>query len=183
MVSKKEQFVVLDVGGVGYRVFVAPQTAQEVGEVGQTLTMFCHTHVREDAHDLFGFAREADLAFFEKLIMVNGVGPRSALAVMGVAPTEQLIAAINEGRSELLTRASGVGRKTGERIILELKGKLPMLASAETVQQMELDAELEEVLLGLGYTRSSVRGVLKKVDQSSIGLENKLKAALKLLKK
>src|SRR3989344_4423170 len=92
--------------------------------------------------------------FFEKLITVNGVGPKSALAVMSVASVDQLMAAINEGKPELLTRASGVGRRIAERLILELKGKLPMIQSAEAVEQMQSDLELEDVLVDLGYNKN-----------------------------
>ena len=102
---------------------------------------------------------------------------------MSVAPVDQLMAAINEGKPELLTRASGVGRKIAERLILELKGKLPMIQSAETVKQMQSDIELEDVLVGLGYNKNIVKGVVKKIDPKLFGLEPRLKNALKLLKK
>lgn len=183
LISQKENYIIIDVSGIGYKVFISPKTHQELPILGRAVKLFSYLNVKEDALDLYGFVRESDLIFFEKLITVNGVGPKSALAVMSVAPVDQLMAAINEGKPELLTRASGVGRKIAERLILELKGKLPMIQSAETVEQMQSDIELEDVLVGLGYNKNIVKGVVKKTDPKLFGLESRLKNALKLLKK
>lgn len=183
LIAKKENYIAVDVSGVGYKIFISPKTHEELPILGGAVKLFSYLNVKEDALDLYGFVRESDLTFFEKLITVNGVGPKSALAVMSVAPVDQLMAAINEGKPELLTRASGVGRKIAERLILELKGKLPMIQSVETVEQMQSDMELEDVLVGLGYNKNIVKGVVKRIDQKLFGLEPRLKNALKLLKK
>ncbi len=183
LIYKKEHYIIVDVSGVGYKIFISPKTHEELPEINKAVKIFSYLNVKEDALDLYGFMRESDLTFFEKLITVNGVGPKSALAVMSVAPVDQLMAAINEARPELLTRASGVGKKIAERLVLELKGKLPMIQSTEAVGQMESDMELEDVLVGLGYNKNIVKGVVKKIDQKIFGLESRLKNALKLLKK
>jgi len=183
LVARKENYIIVDVSGVGYKIFISPKTHEELPEINSAVKLFSYLNVKEDALDLYGFVRESDLTFFEKLITVNGVGPKSALAVMSVAPVDQLMAAINEGKLELLTRASGVGRRIAERLILELKGKLPILQSAEAVEQMESEVELEDILVGLGYTKNAVKGILRKIDPKLIGLESRLKNALKLLKK
>lgn len=183
LIGKKEGFIVIDVAGVGHKVAMPTKAYQDLPTLGQPLQVFCHLHVREDALNLFGFLKENDLDFFERLITVSGVGPRSALAVMAIAPTEQLMAAVNEGDAELLTKASGIGRKTAERIILELKGKLLVLKSAEMVKIMESDLDLEEALVGLGYSRQQAKKAMSQIDPLIKGLELRLKAVLKLLKK
>ena len=173
----------VDIGGLGHKVFVAPRILEKMPAVGEAVQLFSYLHVREDILDLYGFLREGELVFFEKLISVSGVGPRSALAVMAVAPAEQLIAAINEGKAELLTRASGVGKKTAARVVLELKGKLPALRSAATVRLMEADVDLEEALVGLGYSRSDAKKAIGQLNPKTKGIEQRLKETLRLLKK
>ncbi len=180
---KKEGFVVVEAGGVGYKVFVPARTHAALPGAGESVLLFCHFHVREDAHDLYGFTHEGELIFFEKLLTVSGVGPKAALAIMALASAHELAAAINEGKPELLTRAAGVGRKTAERVILELRGKLPVLHSEDTVRRMESDMDVEEALAGLGYSRSQAKNVMAQVDAGVVGLEARLRAALKLIKK
>ena len=181
LVAKKEGFVVIDVAGLGYKVHVAPRILEKLPSVGESVQLYSYLNVKEDALDLYGFLREPELVFFEKLLTISGVGPKSALAVMAVATVEQLAAAINEGKSDLLTRAPGVGKKTAERIVLELRGKLPSLKSGETVLLMEADVDVEEALVGLGYSRSDARKAIEKVDRKTKGLENRLKTALRNL--
>ena len=182
LTAKKEGFVVVEAHGVGYKVFVPARTYAELAAVGEPVSLFCHFHAREDAHDLYGFARESELSFFEKLLTVSGVGPRSGLAVMALAPAHELAAAINEGKPELLTRAAGVGRKTAERIILELRGKLPALHSEDMVRRMESDIDVEEALVGLGYSHMHAKKVMAQVGADAVGIEARLRAALKLIK-
>ena len=183
LAAKKEGFVVIDVNGIGHKVFVSPKTYQELPTIGQSLMVYSYLNVKEDALDLYGFLSENDLNFFSRLLTVSGVGPKSGLAVMAITSTNQLMAAVNEGDAELLTKASGIGRKTAERIILELKGKLLVLQSAETVKRMESDLDLEEALVGLGYTRQQAKKAIGQIDMNVKGLEQRLKAALKVLKK
>ena len=142
---------------------------------------FCHLHVREDALDLFGFPTAEELAFFELLISVSGVGPKSALSIMDVAELKNLSAAIKEGRPDLLTKASGIGRKTAERIILDLKTKVSSEKSEATVGKMDTDVDLVETLVGLGDRRDQAKTALGKVDEKIMNLEERLKAALKVL--
>lgn len=183
LIFKKDKLIVVDVGGVGYKIIVSIKTFQDLPLLGESVKIFCHLHVRENALDLFGFLNEQDLELFERLITVSGVGPKSALAVMAITATNQLMAAINEGEIDLLTKASGVGRKTAERIILELKGRLLVLQSSETVKIMESDLDLEEVLISLGYTRQQAKKSITHLDVQTKGLESRLKASLKFLKK
>ncbi len=182
LVSKNEGMLMVEVGGVGFLVRVSKFIEREVGLVGSEVKLLTHLNVKEDALELFGFLTELELYFFQKLIGVNGVGPKTALAVLGVAPVDDLITAINAGRPDLLTKASGIGKKTAERVVLELRGKVIGGAST-SVKKMEGDLELEEVLVGLGYGKGEVREALKRVPLDMVKLEERLKAALKFLRK
>jgi holliday junction DNA helicase RuvA len=181
IVSLKEaQYAVLEVGGVGLKVY-APNRTLRALPTGEIASLFSHLHVREDALDLYGFLLQEELKFFELLIGVSGVGPRSALAVLDVAELEELGAAIEGQRPDLLTKASGIGRKTAERIILDLKGKVTAAESATVVRRMEGDSDLAETLMSLGYRREQAKAAVGNVDPSIKDLESRLKAALKIL--
>ncbi len=181
LMSKSEHFAVVDAAGLGLKVFVSGRTLGALPPIGLAVKFFCHLHMREDGLELYGFLTEAELNFFELLISVSGVGPKSALSIMEVAELKNLAAAIKEGRPDLLTRASGIGRKTAERIILELKSKVQSEKSEIAVGKMEVDADLVETLVGLGYRREQAKAALGKVDEKIVNLEERLKAALKIL--
>jgi len=127
--------VIVDVQGVGYGVRVPLSTFYEVGEPGADVALRIHTHVREDALLLYGFLTALEQQVFEHLITIGGIGPKLAIAVLsGIEPTE-LIAAVNRGDVARLTRVPGIGRKTSERIVLELKDKLAKLGTDDTVTE------------------------------------------------
>lgn len=182
LAARKAGFVIVDVGGINYKVFVSPMTLEKMPISGQPVRLYTYLNVKENALDLFGFLREVELNFFEKLISINGIGPRSALGLMAVAPVEQLAAAINEGKAELLTRAAGVGKKTAERVVLELRGKLAVIGTEDTVRMMESDVELEEVLISLGYNKMEARTAISKISDEAKTIEAKLKEVLRLIK-
>lgn len=181
LVLKSDRFAVVEAAGLGLKIFTNQRMLAELPQMGVGVKFFTHLHVREDALELYGFLTEAELGFFELLISVSGVGPKSALSVLEIDKLEKLTSAIKEGRPDLLTRASGVGRKTAERIILELKSKVRAEKSELTVGKMEADADLVETLVGLGYRRDQARAALTKVDEKIVNLEDRLKAALKVL--
>lgn len=181
LMSKSEHFAVMDAAGLGLKVFTNGRTLGALPVIGSAIKFFCHLHMREDGLELYGFLTEAELNFFELLISISGVGPKSALSIMEVAELKNLAAAIKEGRPDLLTRASGIGRKTAERIILELKNKVQAEKSEMVVGKMEADADLVETLVGLGYRREQAKAALAKVDEKVINLEERLKSALKIL--
>lgn len=175
-----ERFIVVNVGGVGFRVATPARTAAMFRK-GESVALATHLHVREDALDLYGFENEEMRALFEMLISVNGVGPKSALVILDIASMPELKAAIKENRPDLLTKAAGVGRKTAERIVLELKSKVVSGGSATTVAAMEGDAELVETLAGLGYKKEQAKAALAKIDRSITAVEARLKKALAIL--
>lgn len=180
---KRQSFAVVDVRGVGYKVSVPARVYEALPEEGAPVFLYCYSAIREDAQDLYGFLREYDLVFFEKLLTVNGVGPKSALAIMGLSEPEELAAAITEGRADIFMRAAGVGKKTAERVVLELRGKIPAIQSEAAVARMGHDMDVEEALLGLGYARADAKRAVAGVDHGITDIEGRLRAALKLLKK
>lgn len=186
LVGKKENFVVLESGGIGFKVFLSQRAAQSLAQTGSNIKIFCSLFAREnEPFELFGFLTEQELYLFEKLNTVSGIGPKTAMAILGVAPIEQLVAAINIGKTDLLTKASGIGKKTAERVVLDLKGKLDsgtVQQSSQTLQLMESDVELEETLLSLGYSRQQAKSAISKIDPKTSGFKDRLKEALKRAK-
>ncbi len=161
LVEKQATHLVVDVHGVGYDVQVPLSTFYHLPEPGAEVTLRIHTHVREDALALFGFATSLELQLFERLIAISGIGPKLALAVLsGIDPVD-LVRAVHAGDVGRLTMIPGVGKKTAERIGLELKDRLPQQLAAELgagtgapAGDGELRADLVSALLNLGYHRT-----------------------------
>ena len=189
VLEKQPSRVIVDVSGVGYDVSVPLSTFYTAGEPGAEITLRIHTHVREDQLALYGFATVLELAVFERLIGVSGIGPKVALAVLsGIEPLE-LIRAIERGDLARLTAIPGVGKKTSERIVLELKDRLPhaqVAAVTAGVATSEPSTERDDVLsalVNLGYHRplaeKAVESAIKA--QPDGGFERTLKQALREL--
>jgi holliday junction DNA helicase RuvA len=157
LLRKAPQEVLVEVGGVGYRVHVPVSTFYRLGEAGAEVRLFVHTHVREDSLALFGFATEAEQALFERLIGVAGVGPRVALSILSGIEADELLAALRHSDLARLTRIPGVGRKTAERLVVELKDKVAALQPAGAPAAWEsgagLKTDLVSALCNLGYSR------------------------------
>jgi Holliday junction DNA helicase RuvA len=154
LLEKSPNRLVVDVAGVGYDVLVPLSTFYGLGEAGSAVTLRVHTHVREDVIALYGFSTPLELDLFERLIAINGIGPRLALAVLSGIDTGELVRAIRAQDVARLTRIPGVGKKTAERIGLELKDRLPHAAAApEAAGAGEDDrrADLLSALTNLGY--------------------------------
>src|ERR1700722_4693502 len=189
LVLKSDHFVVIEAGGIGLKLMVGEGTIKALPPVGSgsgsnsDAKLFSYMNVRENAIELYGFATEDELEYFEMLISVSGVGPKWALSILDVAKIAELSAAIKEGRPDLLTRASGIGRKTAERIIIELRTKVQSARSGLVVEKMETDSDLIEALSNLGYRREEARAALSTVETKVVGVEARLKAALAILSK
>jgi len=183
LLGKRETFAIVDVAGVGYQVFLSATTIGLLPDVGAQVTLFTFHHVKEDGMSLYGFLNENELRFFELLITVSGVGPKSALSVLASDTVEHLMAAILEGRAELLARASGVGKKTAERVVLELKSKIHLPESHSIAERMDTDSEVEELLVGLGYLRGQVKKAVSEVGKTATTLEDKIRKSLQILGK
>lgn len=177
VVEKSSRFVIMDVGGVGYRVFVTNDTLREL-KIGAKVKLRTHHAVREDAEELFGFLEEEDLKLFELLLGVPGIGPKTALNILNVATPETLRRSITSGETAYLTKISGIGRKTAEKIILELKEKLGRGQEGATLKE-EVDAL--EALKSLGYSHDESREALRAVSKDITGTSDRVKHALKLL--
>jgi holliday junction DNA helicase RuvA len=156
LLLKSPHEILIDAGGVGYRVLVPVSTFCRLGETGSVAELRIHTHVREDQIALFGFGTEAEIELFEKLIGVSGVGPKVALGVLSGIEAVDLVQALRTSDVARLTRVPGVGKKTAERLILELKDKLGRFSasSPEPAAQSPARDDLLSALANLGYTSS-----------------------------
>jgi len=177
IILKTEKFLIVETGGVGYKINVSPDILSKAKKLGDEIMLWTHTHVREDALDLYGFFNREELEFFEMLINVSGIGPRSALAILGIASIETLKKAIGTSDTSYLTKISGIGKKTAERIVIELRDKIGEEKSGSSLQG-ELDAL--EALKSLGYSQNEAREALKKVSPSG-NTNTKIREALKIL--
>ncbi len=157
LLDKQLQRLVVDVGGVGYEVYVPLSTFYDIGEPGAPVALRVHTHVREEAIQLFGFATSLELALFERLIGVSGIGPKLALAVLSGIEAPDLARAIRSADLARLTGIPGVGKKTAERIVIELRDRLPMTPAEEarglSPETNDVRADLLSALANLGYQR------------------------------
>lgn len=168
--------IILDVSGVGYKIFTNTGTLGNTK--GKTLELWTYMAVRENSLDLYGFTTKEELDFFELLIGVSGIGPKSALGILSVATLPNLKSAISTGDTGHLTKVSGIGKKNAEKIVLELKDKMEEMELSEHSISGDLDAL--EALKSLGYGEREAREALKKVvDAKDAG--DKVKKALKLL--
>lgn len=173
--------VVLDVNGVGYRVWVTLEKLKQL-KAGAKATLYTHLAVRENALDLYGFGEPRELEFFELLLSVSGIGPKSALGILSLAPPETLEKAILAADAAYLTKVSGVGKKSAEKIVLELKDKLGGLARGGGAE-LQTEAETVEALQALGYTLAEARAALKNVPASVGDAGERIKLALRQLGK
>ena len=175
-----DRYIVLDVGGVGYKVYLSMEAIRLIAKKKDSVRLWTHLAVREDAMDLYGFTEKPELEFFELLIGISGIGPRSALGILNIAPVENIKKAVSSGDSSYLTKVSGIGRKTAEKIILELRDKFGAGVDVSTPELKE-EADAIEALQSLGYSQHEAREALKKVAHSISGTGNRLKEALKML--
>ena len=184
LLEKHVQRLVVDVGGVGYEVFVPLSTFYAVGDPGARVTLGIHTRVTDDAISLYGFHTPLERSLFERLIAINGVGPKVALAVLSGIETRDLVRAVRQSDVARLVRIPGIGKKTAERLILELKDRLPAEIDGGDVVQPAGDAMRDDVLsalTNLGYQHGSVEKTVDKVMRAteSQDFEVLLRAVLK----
>ena len=172
--------VLLGVQGVGYRVFTLLSVLGRAKE-GTTLTVYTHLHVREDDLSLFGFLTLRELAFFQLLLQAPGVGPKTALGVMAIADLGILIRAIAGGDVTLLTKVSGIGRKTAERIVVELKARLEREHPDLAGQGPTAHADVVSALVGLGYSATEARDAVRVLPADLGSVEEGIRMALRAI--
>jgi Holliday junction DNA helicase RuvA len=186
ILRKSPQEVVVDVAGVGYRVLIPVSTFYRLGDEGQPVSLRVHTHVREDALALYGFLSAPEQALFERLIDVAGVGPKLAINILSGIEAPELTAALREGDLARLTRIPGVGKKTAERLVLELKEKMPALLASEgapAAAPTGTKQYLLSALTHLGYSGPEAeRGAERALREDADGrFEDLLRRALRAL--
>jgi Holliday junction DNA helicase RuvA len=181
--EKKPNSLILDVNGVGYLVNIPVSTFLELPEEGSSLALFIYTHVREEALALYGFRTMREKVLFEKLISVSGIGPKVAISFLSGMSADELIPAIQNQDIGKLSTIPGVGRKTAERVSLELREKIPQLLSesAHAPEEKPMREDLISALVNLGYQQSLAERIIKNVldkSKSDASFEELLKSAL-----
>ena len=179
IILRTDKFLVVDVGGVGYKLSVSPDTLSKIKN-GSEVSFWTHTHVREDILDLYGFLEMEELEFFEMLIGVSGIGPKGALAILGIASIDTLRRAISTGDIAYLTKISGIGKKTAEKIVIELRDKMAKGDSERSGTSLQGELDALEALKSLGYSQNEARDALKKVTEDK-DTNTKIREALKIL--
>lgn len=181
LLEKNPPQILIDVSGVGYEVDVPMSTFCNLPEVGGELTLHTHFVVREDAQLLYGFATLAERAVFRALIKISGVGPKIALALLSGITVDQLKDAVDRGETGLLTKVPGIGKKTAERLVLELKGKLAGTGAATAaVPASGARADVAAALIALGYSEREAAAATKKLPENCT-VNDGLRLALKSL--
>jgi Holliday junction DNA helicase RuvA len=175
------RMTVLTPGGVGYTVFVNPlSSAWKIGQEAEVLT---YLSVRENAMDLYGFANEIERNLFSKFLLVSGIGQKTALHLLSLGSVEEIASAINRGDVAYLKRVSGIGGKTAERLVVELKGKLGNHSkSSGSVDVGDELADVVDGLIALGYSDNEAREAVKKLDTKNKNTQQLLKEALQKVK-
>lgn len=186
--QKSNNYVVIDVGGIGYKIFMATKAIEALGEIGEIVKVHTHYYVREDNISLYGFNTNEELRMFELLLQVSGIGAKSAIAMLSeISPSSFALAVISDDISQLV-KIPGIGKKTAARIVLELKDKLKTEESITKTEGVKLSITNEEetseaiaALQVLGYTKREIEKALENVDTKNLQLEEIIKQGLKKL--
>lgn len=178
--AKNDNFIILLVNDIGYKIFVPNILLQELRE-GKEAELYLYHHHYETGVDLYGFKTQEELEFYEQLLKIGGIGPKSALGVLAIAPLGEIKKSIIHGDPELLIKVSGVGRKTAEKIVVELKDKVSVTKSLGRSGTIKGTGQVLEALITLGYSAFEARNALRKIDPAMESVEEKVKACLKVL--
>ena len=186
--QKSNNYVVIDVGGIGYKIFMATKAIETLGEIGKVVKVHTHYYVREDNISLYGFNTNEELRMFELLLQVSGIGAKSAIAMLSeISPSSFALAVISDDISQLV-KIPGIGKKTAARIVLELKDKLKTEEAITKTEEVKLSITNEEetseaiaALQVLGYTKREIDKALENVDTKNLQLEEIIKQGLKNL--
>lgn len=184
-------YIVVECGGVGFKCFTTLNTIKNIGKTGSEVNVYTHLAVREDAMDLYGFATLAELDAFKLLITVSGIGPKAAVAILSELTPDKLALCIASGDAKSITRAQGVGKKTAERVVLELKDKMGAIATGDnseivtavsSVAESSNSAEAVDALVVLGFSRSDASVAVGAMDKS-LSVDEMIRLGLKQLSK
>jgi holliday junction DNA helicase RuvA len=181
LAEKSPPLVLIDVNGVGYEVDVPMSTFYNLPALGERVTLLTHLVVREDAHLLYGFLTPAERSTFRELVKISGIGPRTALSVLSGLSVAELAATVSRQEGGRLQKVPGIGKKTAERLLLELKGKLaPEIGTPSAQVATEAQADIVQALIALGYSEKDAAAALKKLP-ADVGVSEGIKLALKAL--
>jgi len=174
---KTDKFIILEVGGVGYKIFLSGPTFNKIPEIGALLKLFTYLAIKEDAMDLYGFLDADELDLFETLLSITGIGPKIALKIAALGPLGKLQKEIEEKDGKVFEGIPGIGTKKAQTIILELSGKIK---EAGKISLKHHD-EAEDALVSLGFSRQTIKEALLQLPKEIKDLEQKIKEALKIL--
>ncbi|PIZ99861.1 MAG: Holliday junction branch migration protein RuvA [Candidatus Komeilibacteria bacterium CG_4_10_14_0_2_um_filter_37_10] len=181
IINKNDRSIILENNNIGYQIFLT-ETVLQSCEIGQEREFYIYQCVREDVLDLYGMSTLTELDFYHSLLSVSGVGPKSALAVLAVAKVEELKKAIWQGDPTLLRRVSGIGQKTAERIVVELKNKIDFIAQpASGLADEANDSEIIDALESLGYSLNVIRNAMRQVSSEPMASQQKVKEVLRII--
>lgn len=180
VIDKNENTATILVGGVGYDVFLP---IIELGrlKLESEVSLFIYTHVREDILALYGFSKKEEMEFFKLLLSVSGIGPKVALSIIGSTPIEKLKNSISRGDPALLSAVSGVGKKTAEKAVIELKGKIGVTSSGSNIFSVDETDEVYGALTSLGFQKNEISASLASLPEDIEGTDAKIKAILKTI--
>lgn len=181
ILNKGNGFFIVQVNNIGYKIFVN-STMYADFNIGQDIEVYTHQHVREDALDLYGFRSMNELEMFELLLSISGIGPKSALGVLAISSIDDIKESVSRGDSGLLTKVSGIGRKTAERVVLELREKIGHIAGARKLgSDFSGSASGDEIdaLMAFGYSMQQARDSLRQIDAKIIDSGERIREALK----
>lgn len=181
IIDRTTKSVVVLTTGLGYEVFLPIKDLEGI-VIGDEKEFYIHSHIKEDLFDLYGFSNKEELDFFKKVISVSGVGPKSALNILGLASVEDLKKAIASEDPSLLQQVSGIGKKTAERLVVELKEKF-IVDLSEKVVVSDRDQQVVEGLMSLGYKESEAKEVMGNLPKEEVDLATRIKQALRALNK
>jgi Holliday junction DNA helicase RuvA len=182
LVTKQPPQIVVDVHGIGYELDVPMSTLYQLPPTGSEVTLLTHLIVREDAHQLYGFFSEGERALFRRLLKISGVGARTALAVLSGMSVGDVKQAVSQQDSGRLTKIPGIGKKTAERLLLELKDKLDIAIVAIPAEAAAASSDVINALLALGYNDKEAQFAVKNLE-SGVSVTEGIRQALKLLSK
>jgi len=189
LATVESDMALIDVGGVGYGVFMPSQSLERLPGIGQEVKLFTYLNVREDAMQLYGFFRKDELEIFRLLLGVSGIGPKGGLNILSLLSVDELRFAVLSGDVKAISKAQGVGKKTAEKLIIELKDKLqiedmiavPQEDNADTSIRRGIQGEAIQALVALGYGNTESLQAVRRVDVSDKSVEEVLKEALRKL--
>ena len=183
IIFKNDSFIIVSTGSVGYKVFVM----SDLSEIGQDIELFTYLNVREDALTLYGFLEYKELELFEHLISISGIGPKAGMGILSLADPKTIKVAIAKGDSSILTRVSGIGKKTAERVVLELRNKFSSIEGDDALQEKGKEindyTDTIEALVSLGYSSSQAKKALSNIPTEVKDISERIRLSLKELGK